>query len=375
MVRPNPRYDPVTGAVTIPTEPKEPRPNPRYGNNVNEFVLIDGYSRNLQLEAKLAEDIKIAESLENMGYSLQIPNWWIDQIDPSQGWYGKRVLEQSDFEKVAHESLIYLDNAKKIMDIRVADLNYKCHNYPKDTSFCQNAIHLSGVGSLISQAREKIKKDLKLDWRTYDDFGIKNKNRGKPFLTYTPTQPTQPIIEEPIIELPELLPEAAAQIDPIPIITPEINDSISTNMITQQVINFNIVNGRAVGSIRFIATENFNPYYYGKNLINIVQFKTPNGVNILPYVKQNNLRFTETERDEVINYDEDMKGNTRAIVESFVWEWMDKPAGAFSNKYMIEISEPEPPKVIQTGIMGAGVGGAIGILILLGFLADSRRKK
>ena len=146
-------------------------------------------------------------------------------------------------------------------------------------------------------------------------------------------------------------------------------------MVTQQVINFNIVNGRAIGSIRFVATENFNPYYYGKNIINIVQFKTPNGVNILPYVKQNNLRFTETERDEVINFDEDMKGNTRATVESFVWEWIDKPAGAFSNKYSIEISEAEPPKPVSVGIMGAGIGGAIGILILLGFIADSRRKK
>jgi len=177
----------------------------------------------------------------------------------------------------------------------------------------------------------------------------------------------EPIIEEPIIELPELLPEAIAE--------PEINDSINTNMVTQQVINFNIVNGRAIGSIRFVATNNFNPYYYGKNILSVVQFKTPNGVNILPYVKQNNLRFTETERDEIINFDEDMKGNTRATVESFVWEWIDKPAGAFSNKYSIEISETETAKPLSTGIMGAGVGGAIGILILLGFIADSRRKK
>ena len=162
----------------------------------------------------------------------------------------------------------------------------------------------------------------------------------------------EPIIEEPVIELPELLPEAIAE--------PEINDSISTNMVTQQVINFNIVNGRAIGSIRFVATENFNPYWYGKNIFSIVQFKTPNGVNILPYV---------------INFDEDMKGNTRATVESFVWEWFDKPTGAFSNKYEIKISEKEPAKPLSTGIMGAGVGGAIGILILLGFIVDSRRKK
>ena len=146
-------------------------------------------------------------------------------------------------------------------------------------------------------------------------------------------------------------------------------------MVTQQVINFNIVNGKAIGSIRFMATENFNPYYYGKNIINIVQFKTPNGVNILPFVKQNNLRFTEIKRDEIINFNEDMKGNTRATVESLVWEWIDKPAGAFSNKYTIEISETETAKPLSTGIMGAGIGGAIGILILLGFIADSRRKK
>ena len=42
---------------------------------------------------------------------------------------------------------------------------------------------------------------------------------------------------------------------------------------------------------------------------------------------------------------------------------------------MIEISEPEPPKVIQTGFMGAGVAGAIAGLILLGSLIDLRIKK
>ena len=178
---------------------------------------------------------------------------------------------------------------------------------------------------------------------------------------------TEPIIEEPIIVLPELLPPVSAE--------PEINDSITTNMVTQQVINFNIVNGRAIGSIRFVATSNFNPYYYGKNIINIVQFKTPNGVNILPYVKQNNLNFTETERDEIINFDESMEGNTRATVESFVWEWIDKPAGAFSNKYTIDISETEPPKPTTTGFMGAGVAGAIAGLILIGFIADHKRGK
>jgi len=176
----------------------------------------------------------------------------------------------------------------------------------------------------------------------------------------------EPIIEEPIIELPELLPEVIAE--------PEINDSITDNMVTQQVINFNIVNGRAVGSIKFVATNNFNPFWYGKNIFNIVKFKDPNGVNILTFVKENRLNFTETERDEIINYDEDMQGNTRATVESFVWTSATTPT-AFSKMYSIEISEAEPPKPITSGFMGAGIAGAIAGLVLIGFIADHKRGK
>jgi len=173
---------------------------------------------------------------------------------------------------------------------------------------------------------------------------------------------SEEIIEEPIIELPELLPEVSAEPD----------STITDNMVTQQLINFNIVNGRAVGSIKFMATNSFNPFWYGKNIFNIVQFKTPNGANILTYVKQNNLNFTETERDEVISYDEDMKGNTRATVESHVWA----PAPSdipFSKMYSIEISEAEPPKPITTGFMSAGIAGAIAGLVLIGFIADHKR--
>ena len=233
------------------------------------------------------------------------------------------------------------------------------------------------------------------------------------------------IIEEPIIELPELIPEVFAEEtrlsdDIIQIINdiengvilvpdwfynniewvknghisehefrtaynylaeqqiahpPEQDLAITDNMVTQRLDNFAIVNGRAIGQITFTATENFNPNYYGKNLVNVIQFKTPNGVNILPSVKQNTLRFTATERDETIHYDEGMENNTRATLESFVWSDVTTPA-AFSKKLSYQISETEAPKPVgATGIMGAGVSGAIGILILLGFIADSRRKK
>jgi len=171
----------------------------------------------------------------------------------------------------------------------------------------------------------------------------------------------EPVIEEPVLEI---LPEVIAEPD----------SSITDNMVIQQVINFNIVNGRAVGSIRFVATNNFNPFYYGHNIVNIVKFKDPNGANILTFVKENRLNFTETERDEIISYDEDMQGNTRATVESFVWSSATTPS-AFSKMGSWDISEAEPPKPIASGFMGAGVAGAIAGLVLLGFIIDHKRGK
>jgi len=231
------------------------------------------------------------------------------------------------------------------------------------------------------------------------------------------------IIEEPIIELPQLLPEVFAEeqinlsddiiqilndiengviivpdwfrnniewvknghitqqefrtaynylVDTQVVHAPEQDLTINDNMVTQQVINFNIINGRAVGSIKFEATNNFNPYYYNKNIVNIIQIKDPNGVVLL--TKENRLNFTETERDELISYDEDVKQNTRATIESFVWSSATTPT-PFSKKFTIEISETEPPKPTTSGFMGAGVAGAIAGLILIGFIADHKRGK
>jgi hypothetical protein len=232
----------------------------------------------------------------------------------------------------------------------------------------------------------------------------------------------EPIIEEPIIELPQLLPEVFAEeqinlsddiiqilndiqngviivpdwfrnniewvknghitqqefrtaynylVDTQVVHAPEQDLTINDNMVTQQVINFNIINGRAVGSIKFVATNNFNPHYFNKPIANIIQIKDPNGVNILTTVKQNTLNFTETERDEIINYDEDVKQNTRATVESFVWSSATAPI-AFSKKFMIDISEGDPPHPKTTGFMSAGIAGAIAGLVLIGFIVDSK---
>ena len=154
---------------------------------------------------------------------------------------------------------------------------------------------------------------------------------------------------------------------------PEENLTISDNMITQKVNYFSIINGRAKGEITFTITDSFNPYYFNKNIINLIQFKTPNGINILPLVKQNTLRFTQTERDETIQYDEDMQGNTRATLESFVWDsTLSQP---FSKVFSIEISATEPPKPISSGFMAMGATGAIAGLVLLGFILDHKGGK
>ena len=151
------------------------------------------------------------------------------------------------------------------------------------------------------------------------------------------------------------------------------NISTNDNMITQKVNYFSIIDGRAKGEITFTITDSFNPYYFNKNIVNLIQFKTPNGINILPTVKQNTLRFTQTERDETIQYDEDMQGNTRAITESFVWDsTLTKP---FSKMFSIEISATEPPKPISSGFMAAGAAGAIAGLVLLGFILDHKGGK
>jgi len=188
----------------------------------------------------------------------------------------------------------------------------------------------------------------------------------------------QGIIHAPIIE-PEPTPEPTPE--PIPEVFAEPDISITDNMVTQRLDSFSIINGRAIGQITFTATNSFNPYYYNKQITNLIQFKTPNGVNILSSVKQNTLRFTATERTETITYNEGMNDNTRANVESFVWSGVTLPT-PFSKSLKFEIvtaptnGEPAPiPKVQTTGFMSAGVAGAIAGLVLIGFIADHKRGK
>jgi len=157
---------------------------------------------------------------------------------------------------------------------------------------------------------------------------------------------------------------------------PTTNETITNDMITQHLDHFTIENGRAKGQITFTLNDNFNPFYYGKDLVNIIQFKTKAGANILPFVKENRLRFTETERDETIQYDESVDGNTVVDMESFVWLGTTTPT-AFSSVLRSEIKEGQAATTTSEGFMAAGITGAIALLIGIGLILPDRvrRKK
>jgi len=169
--------------------------------------------------------------------------------------------------------------------------------------------------------------------------------------------PTEPEVIEEVIEEPvfEILPEAAAEID----------ISINDKMITQKVNDFEIVNGRVKGSITFMITDQFNPYYYNKEIINYLQLRDNNGVTLV--LKRNVLRFSETEIDETIFYDESSHEISKIFANSFVWDRDTQPT-SFSTKleFIIEVGKLPDIKPLTAGFMGAGGLGAVAVLVLIG---------
>ena len=377
------------------------RPNPRFGDNLQDgWVTESGYTRNLALEEKLKRESQQADdSIKNMNIikalgRVGVPSWWdrvTNPADPSQG-YG--------FGFDTHQkALDYLKLSQKYYQAKINLFNYQCSNYPRDPVFCQHSTQYSGtlgkINNLIPIIENRItdfqfpdisfpeilpQASAEQEQLTLSDQVIQIINDINNHVIQVPNWfrnnidwvQSGHISEQEFLTAYNYLVEQ--QITDAPITEPTLNESITDNMVTQQVINFNIINGRAVGSIKFVATNNFNPYYYGKNIVNIIQIKDPNGVNILTTVKQNTLNFTETERDEVINYDEDVKQNTRATIESFVWSSATGPT-PFSKKFMIDISEGDPPKPTTSGFMAMGAAGAIAGLVLLGFIVDSKVNK
>ncbi len=161
------------------------------------------------------------------------------------------------------------------------------------------------------------------------------------------------------------IPTAPTPTTPTP---PPIDTSTSLTMISQKWDYFDIVDGRAKGQITFRATSDFNPYYYGKELVNYMQLVNNQGVTIV--LKPNVLRFTQTETDETIQYDEGVGDLKSLKVESYVWTHDNQP---MSSLYKFPIYEGKPPgtgtgELARTDFlakMGGVLAGSIAIALLL----------
>ena len=114
------------------------------------------------------------------------------------------------------------------------------------------------------------------------------------------------------------------------IISPIIDTSINSMMISQSIGAFILKNGRVKGEILYIANQSFNPFYYGKNLASLVQIKSKSGVPIA--IKPNVLNFTNTERDERIQIDEAVGNFKELVIDFFVWESLESPVIFSENK-------------------------------------------
>jgi len=177
------------------------------------------------------------------------------------------------------------------------------------------------------------------------------------------TEPAAVTVTEPLLPEISILPEVYAEPAPV------MNDQVSTNMIRQELLNFTIVNNRIQGSIKFIATNSFNPYYYNKEITNYLQLISNDKIIL---IKTNRLRFTETERDEVINFDEYAFNLDSINAESYARNNADLD---MAEVLTFTIEAGKEATTTKTGFMGAGVLGLIGILMLGGFIADHVRKR
>ena len=359
------------------------RPNPRFETGEDIFINIDGYSRNLVLEKRLDKEVReVLQEVSPSSMKIRFPHTKGEFLPQAQYPLGIVGIDDDDESKYGwgftfQTALDYIKLSKKYHEAKINLWEYQCHNYPRDPAFCQHATqfkaNLARINKLIpvmeARARQPPTSGFDLIPAV---FGEEEPSIVNGIMKPEPTpQPvTVPTLSPQVLQIINdisnqkiiapawfvnkninwvisgLITEHAflsaynqqVEAGNIYPVEPVINESITDNMITQKIDYFTIENGRAIGQITFTATQNFNPFYYNKNIVSIIQFKDRNGANILPTVKQNNLRFTATERDETIQFDEGMNDNIFAIGSSFVWSSATTPT-PFSKQLEFEIRE------------------------------------
>jgi len=169
----------------------------KYGTPVDEFVDIDGHSRNLALEERLKQEFDSVTNEVNLlgefspSGAYPLPSWWGGNIGDfyDVGNYG--------FGFTTHQkALDYIKLSQRYYKAQINLWLYQCNNYPGNPSACQHAIQykgiLAGINSLI------------------------------------------PIIEArvPSFEFPQILPEVFAEEDP------SVNSGLNGNEQESQVVNY-----------------------------------------------------------------------------------------------------------------------------------------
>ena len=182
--------------------------------------------------------------------------------------------------------------------------------------------------------------------------------------------PTEPIIEEPIIEVPEIK-ETWWVIRP--------SGLIEQVTVTQKFVDTMTAQGWIFSKDKPTIEEPQNQnisivFYIGKG----GDLKTHFGINSIIVTPDESEQLAawlyqnyKTKILFVMNrLTDDVRTHTLQQIKDLIIQKLkdDQPESD-------DIDDDDIKKPQELGIMGAGVGGAIGILILLGFIADSRRKK
>ena len=146
--------------------------------------------------------------------------------------------------------------------------------------------------------------------------------------------------------------------------------TITQNMVNQDFNDFQMFDNKIIGSITYKATKHFNPYYFydfksnsGLKLTALLIVEDEKHVSIL--TKENELRFSDIERDELINFDITIPNDVNFVfLKTMVYLNIDD-SRPFSNLQAIELGVNRPYfEKKRDSIIGNAVGVLMGSLAL-----------
>jgi len=152
------------------------------------------------------------------------------------------------------------------------------------------------------------------------------------------------------------------------IVDPE--PTITQNMVNQDFNDFQMFDNKIIGSITYKATKHFNPYYFydfksnsGLKLTALLIVEDEKHVSILE--KLNELRFSDIERDELINFDITIPNDVNFVyLKTMVYLNIDD-SRPFSNIQAIELGVNRPYfEKKRDSLIGNAVGVLMGSLAL-----------